>query len=352
MSLVRLNIKGISYSQTQSGAYALVLSEVKGSRTLPIVIGAFEAQSIAIALEKEIKPPRPLTHDLFKSFADRFHIIIKQVIIHKLVDGVFYSSLICERDKIEEIIDARTSDAIALALRFDAQIFTYKNILDKAGIYLKVNPNKDDEKQFSLDEVKYISRKLLLSINELHNNGVLHTDIKLDNLLTNYFDTNNINFNKLPKVDLYASSFAGGASGFPLMFENYSIEQKKNIIDKYLEYNPNNISDLCKKINTEKSNFILGSRFLDNSKIQIYIRTFYANKILSRLFSFIYRVKITDIATCYKMMPSDYLKNTNFIERHPGIMDGIKLLSLNMVKLAVHLVDPVMGKGEKEKPPE
>lgn len=138
MSLVRLNIKGISYSQTQSGAYALVLSEVDGERTLPIIIGAFEAQSIAIALEKEIKPPRPLTHDLFKSFSDRFNIVVKQVIIHKLVDGVFYSSLICERDKIEEIIDARTSDAIALATRFNAPIFTYENILDKAGIFLKI----------------------------------------------------------------------------------------------------------------------------------------------------------------------------------------------------------------------
>ncbi|MCR8668798.1 bifunctional nuclease family protein [Aestuariibaculum sp. M13] len=145
MSLVRLNIKGISYSQTQNGAYALILNEVDGDRKLPIVIGAFEAQSIAIALEKEIRPPRPLTHDLFKNFADRFDIVVKQVIIHKLVDGVFYSSLICERDKIEEIIDARTSDAIALALRFDAPIFTYKNILDKAGIYLKVNPKKEDE---------------------------------------------------------------------------------------------------------------------------------------------------------------------------------------------------------------
>ena len=145
MSLVRLNIKGISYSQTQNGAYALILSEVDGDRKLPIVIGAFEAQSIAIALEKEIKPPRPLTHDLFKNFSDRFDIVVKQVIIHKLVDGVFYSSLICERDKIEEIIDARTSDAIALALRFDAPIFTYKNILDKAGIYLKVNPKNEDE---------------------------------------------------------------------------------------------------------------------------------------------------------------------------------------------------------------
>ena len=143
MSLVKLSIKGISYSQTQNGAYALILNEVDGDRKLPIVIGAFEAQSIAIALEKEIKPPRPLTHDLFKNFAERFDIIIKQIIIHKLVDGVFYSSMICERDKIEEIIDARTSDAIALALRFNAPIFTYKNILDKAGIYLKINPEEN-----------------------------------------------------------------------------------------------------------------------------------------------------------------------------------------------------------------
>ena len=147
MSLVRLNIKGISYSQTQNGAYALILNEVDGDRKLPIVIGAFEAQSIAIALEKEIRPPRPLTHDLFKNFSDRFDIVVKQVIIHKLVDGVFYSSLICERDKIEEIIDARTSDAIALALRFQAPIFTYKNILDKAGIYLKVDPTKTEEEE-------------------------------------------------------------------------------------------------------------------------------------------------------------------------------------------------------------
>jgi bifunctional DNase/RNase len=145
MSLVRLNIKGISYSQTQSGAYALILSEVDGQRKLPIVIGAFEAQSIAIALEKDIQPPRPLTHDLFKNFSDRFDIVVKQVIIHKLVDGVFYASLICKRDKIEEIIDARTSDAIALALRFSAPIFTYKNILEKAGIILKTDSKKEDE---------------------------------------------------------------------------------------------------------------------------------------------------------------------------------------------------------------
>lgn len=153
MSLVKLTIKGISYSQTQNGAYALILNEVDGDRKLPIVIGAFEAQSIAIALEKEIKPPRPLTHDLFKNFADRFDIVVKQVIIHKLVDGVFYSSIICERDKIEEIIDARTSDAIALALRFAAPIFTYKNILDKAGIYLKANPLESDNPSQDNDDI-------------------------------------------------------------------------------------------------------------------------------------------------------------------------------------------------------
>ena len=138
MSLIQLTIKGISYSQTQSGAYALVLSEINGKKTLPIIIGAFEAQSIAIALEKEIRPPRPLTHDLFKTFSERFEIRVKQVIIHKLVDGIFFSSLICDKDGVEEIIDTRTSDAIAIAIRFLAPIYTYENILDKAGIYLKV----------------------------------------------------------------------------------------------------------------------------------------------------------------------------------------------------------------------
>jgi len=187
MSLVRLNIKGISYSQTQSGAYALVLNEVDGSRTLPIVIGAFEAQSIAIALEKEIKPPRPLTHDLFKSFADRFQIVIKQVIIHKLVDGVFYSSLICERDNIEEIIDTRTSDAIALATRFNAPIFTYENILDKAGIYLKIKDELTSEKeQLPLDELiedtveeSSYSKDSLKQLNERLNKAVQNEDYEL-----------------------------------------------------------------------------------------------------------------------------------------------------------------------------
>lgn len=193
MSLVKLSIKGISYSQTQNGAYALILNEVDGERKLPIVIGAFEAQSIAIALEKEIKPPRPLTHDLFKNFADRFDIVVKQVIIHKLVDGVFYSSIICERDKIEEIIDARTSDAIALALRFNAPIFTYKNILDKAGIFLKSNPSDPNKDSQEIDDVlsnpetfrqgeesnksgETYSKHSLQELNELLDQAVEHED--------------------------------------------------------------------------------------------------------------------------------------------------------------------------------
>ena len=180
MSLVKLTIKGISYSQTQNGAYALILNEVDGDRKLPIVIGAFEAQAIAIALEKEIKPPRPLTHDLFKNFADRFDIIVKQVIIHKLVDGVFYSSIICERDKIEEIIDARTSDAIALALRFHAPIFTYKNILDKAGIFLKTNTKEDENDSQEMDDI--LSNPDTFGLEESNTSGSLYQQNSLSEL--------------------------------------------------------------------------------------------------------------------------------------------------------------------------
>lgn len=190
MSLIKLTIKGISYSQTQSGAYALVLSEMEGTRTLPIIIGAFEAQSIAIALEKEIRPPRPLTHDLFKTFADRFTIMVNQVIIHKLVDGVFYSSLICERDGVEEVIDTRTSDAIALAVRFQAPIYTYENILDKAGIYLKMDEEliieedlDSDEIEFSLEEEEVEKDSYShLSLQELHeqlNEAVANEDYEM-----------------------------------------------------------------------------------------------------------------------------------------------------------------------------
>ena len=175
MNLVQLLINGISYSQTQNGAYALILSEIKGDRKLPIVIGTNEAQSIAIAIEKEIKPPRPLTHDLFKNFCIRFDIKIKQVIIHKLVDGVFYSSVICERDGVEEVIDSRSSDAIALAIRFEAPIYTYENILEKAGVVIKVEKEVDDKsllKELFADENSEIensnlSKKTVKELEEL-----------------------------------------------------------------------------------------------------------------------------------------------------------------------------------------
>ena len=161
MDLIQLKVNRISYSQSQNGAYALILEEVDGDRKLPIVIGGFEAQSIAIALEKNIDPPRPLTHDLFKNFAQNFDIKIKQVIINKLIDGIFYSSLICEQNKVEEIIDARTSDAVALAIRFDSPIYTYSKILENAGIILKKEIDGENAENLLPDEYKTLTLKQL-----------------------------------------------------------------------------------------------------------------------------------------------------------------------------------------------
>jgi len=138
MKKIKLDIVGLSYSQTQSGAYALVLGEVNGRRRLPIIIGSFEAQAIAIEIEK-MTPSRPLTHDLFKSFAQAYHINIQEIIIYNLVDGIFYSKLICSDGKKVVEIDARTSDAIAMAVRFECPIFTYEFILASAGIVIEGN---------------------------------------------------------------------------------------------------------------------------------------------------------------------------------------------------------------------
>ncbi|MFP4058887.1 MAG: bifunctional nuclease domain-containing protein [Bacteroidota bacterium] len=135
MSKIKLNVLGISYSQTQTGAYALVLTEENGDRRIPIIIGAFEAQSIAIQLEG-LKPPRPLTHDLFLSFATAFKIDLLEVTIYKLEEGVFFSKLTCDDGASRVTIDARTSDAIALALRFKCPIYTTEEIIAKAGIVL------------------------------------------------------------------------------------------------------------------------------------------------------------------------------------------------------------------------
>ncbi len=138
MKKIKLDIVGLSYSQTQSGAYALVLGEVSGRRRLPIIIGSFEAQAIAIEIEK-MTPSRPLTHDLFKSFAEAYNIVVQEVIIYNLVDGIFYSKLICSDGKKLMEIDARTSDAIAVAVRFDCPIYTYEFILSSAGIVIEGN---------------------------------------------------------------------------------------------------------------------------------------------------------------------------------------------------------------------
>jgi bifunctional DNase/RNase len=138
MKKIKLDIVGLSYSQTQSGAYALVLGEVGGRRRLPIIIGSFEAQAIAIEIEK-MTPSRPLTHDLFKSFSQAYHISIQEIIIYNLVDGIFYSKLLCTDGKKMIEIDARTSDAIALAVRFECPIYTYEFILSSAGIVIEGN---------------------------------------------------------------------------------------------------------------------------------------------------------------------------------------------------------------------
>ena len=144
MDKIKLEIVGLSYSQTQSGAYALVLSESDGNRRLPIIIGGFEAQAIAIELEKMV-PTRPLTHDLFKNFATTFDIQVKEVIIYNLVEGIFYSKLICEFNGETTEIDARTSDAIAIGVRFDCPVYTYENILSSAGILLdETAPEEED----------------------------------------------------------------------------------------------------------------------------------------------------------------------------------------------------------------
>lgn len=137
MSKIKLNVLGISYSQTQTGAYALVLTEEKGERRIPIIIGGFEAQAIAIQLEG-LKPPRPLTHDLFLSFSMSFRINLVEVNIYKLNEGVFYSKLICNNGGKDIEIDARTSDAIALALRFKCPIYTSEEILRKSGIVIDI----------------------------------------------------------------------------------------------------------------------------------------------------------------------------------------------------------------------
>jgi bifunctional DNase/RNase len=159
MKRVKLKVMGISYSQTQSGAYALILLEENGERRIPIIIGGFEAQAIVIKLEN-LDPPRPLTHDLFKKFADEFSISITEVMIYKLEEGVFFSKLVCTNEVKTYSIDSRTSDAVAIALRFGCPIYITEEILDKAGITIsasdgEVSSSNDTDTIFETESAKY-----------------------------------------------------------------------------------------------------------------------------------------------------------------------------------------------------
>lgn len=178
MEKIKLEIAGLSYSQTQSGAYALVLSESVGKRRLPIIIGGFEAQAIAIELEK-MTPSRPLTHDLFKNFAEIFKINLTEVIIYNLVEGIFFAKLICEHKGKEIEIDSRTSDAIALAVRFDCPIYSYEFVLSSAGIILDEDDNDDEiesSTEINIDEItqnpveRMTLKELNLQLKEAINN--------------------------------------------------------------------------------------------------------------------------------------------------------------------------------------
>lgn len=171
MDKIKLNIVGLSYSQTQSGAYALILNEDEGKRRLPIIIGGFEAQAIAIELE-DMKPSRPLTHDLFKEVVDSFDVVISEVLIYNLVEGVFFAKIICSNGIKEIEIDSRTSDAIALAVRFNCPIYTYEFILSSAGIILddegEISSTQGEEFSIEVEENKKPSALSEFSTKELN----------------------------------------------------------------------------------------------------------------------------------------------------------------------------------------
>lgn len=167
MEKIELKIVGLSYSQTQSGAYALVLAEKEGKRRLPIIIGGFEAQSIAIELE-DMKPSRPLTHDLFKTFTDTFKVKITEIVIFNLLEGVFYSKIVCTNDEnVTFEIDARTSDAIAIGLRSKCPVYTFEHILDSAGIQLDEDGIESNEDEDFIENKTSDSEAPELSIKDL-----------------------------------------------------------------------------------------------------------------------------------------------------------------------------------------
>ncbi|GGP01810.1 hypothetical protein GCM10010992_03680 [Cloacibacterium rupense] len=184
MDYKKLIIRGISYSQTQSGAYALLLEHEETSVKLPVVIGNFEAQSISLGLEKDLRPPRPLTHDLFSKFVNSTHYTLESVIIYQIIDGVFFSNLnFKNRDNGEELIlDARTSDAVAMAVRFDAPIYTTEQVLNEAGILLDIDQNNEpssSEIPADTDEASDLKKLSIEELNSLLEGAVKEEDYDL-----------------------------------------------------------------------------------------------------------------------------------------------------------------------------
>lgn len=163
MKKIELEIVALSHSITQTHSYAVVLGEINGLRRLPIVIGGFEAQAIAVALER-MNPSRPLTHDLMKNFMNAFNVELMEIVINDLQEGIFYSKLVCVNEHETVEIDSRTSDALALAVRFGCPIYTYDNILESAGILMEDN-NKKKKSEVEVSETDQGSREELSKLN-------------------------------------------------------------------------------------------------------------------------------------------------------------------------------------------
>ncbi|MDB4088537.1 bifunctional nuclease family protein [Flavobacteriales bacterium] len=206
MKKVQLDIAGLSYSHTQSGAYALVFNETNGTRRLPIIIGGTEAQAIAIELEK-MTPSRPLTHDLFKSFAEEFQFTVEEIIIYNLIEGIFFSKLICKNKEGNSVeIDSRTSDAVAIAVRFDCPIFTYEFILSSAGIILEdedleegeekkdiVETENSDQLPIEIKEIPAESKMTLEELEEELNNAIENEEYEKASKLRDIINNRNSN---------------------------------------------------------------------------------------------------------------------------------------------------------------
>ena len=196
MDKVKLEVLGLSYSQTQAGTYALILSVENSEQRIPIIIGGFEAQSIAIHLEN-LKPPRPLTHDLFFTLSNTYEIKLREVFIYKLEEGVFYAKLYFEKDGQTSVIDSRTSDAVALALRFSCPIYTTENIIEKAGIVLSVTEDDNESenerivRKDSKDELKDFLKYSISELESLMQEAINNEDYEKASIIRDEINKRN-----------------------------------------------------------------------------------------------------------------------------------------------------------------